>query len=175
MLYVSKSRTIALLVSLLPQVTIIMDHLCIGMAAMVQGFAESAVAGMHWRDRCVPSRQAQPGGILSSVIDLQWHAGRLFPNNAVDCAGRVVFSKKLESNVDNYRKDGNSNNNGGGGNWALTMIMLSKNGPILLLRHRLLWHSMLHLTFVASKLQVYKSAGHWRLMEVLMRMGFSFD
>ncbi len=83
----------------------------------------------------------------------------LFPNNAIDCAGRAVFAEELESNVDNYGEDGsNSNNNGGRGNRALTMFRSSENGSILRLRHRSLWDSMLHLNFFASKLQVWKSA-----------------
>ncbi len=114
-------------------------------------------------------------GYLALSVYLQWHIGRLFPNNAVDCAGRVVFAKELERNVYNYGDNGNNNTSGGRGNQVLTMIRLSKNGCILLLRHRLLWDSMQHSTFFASKLQVWKSAGCWRLMELLAQMGFSFN
>jgi cell division control protein 45 len=65
----------------------------------------------------------------------------------------------------------------------LTQIGLSENGRILfqdeykfmLLRHTSLWDSMLHSNFVASKMQVWKSAGRRRLMELLARMGFPLD
>jgi hypothetical protein len=72
-------------------------------------------------------------------------------------------------------ENGNSNNNRSGGNWALMMIRLTNHNRILLLRHRLLWDLMLHSTFVASKLQEWKSARHWHLMEVLVRIGYPFD
>jgi hypothetical protein len=65
-------------------------------------------------------------------VDLQWHIGRLFPNNAIHCAGKAVFAEELESNVDNYGEDGsNSNKYGGRSNQALTMFRLAKNGCIL--------------------------------------------
>ncbi len=86
-----------------------------------------------------------------------------------------MFTEELESNVDNYKEGGsNSNNNGGRGNWVLTMFTSSKNSRVLRLRHRLLWNSMLHLTFFASKLQVWKSASHWHLRKLLAKMGFPF-
>ncbi|KAL3817162.1 hypothetical protein ACHAXA_006162 [Cyclostephanos tholiformis] len=122
-------------------------------------------------------------GYSALSIDLRRHVGRLFPNDAIDRAERAVYAEELESNADNYGEDGNSYNSGGGGNRALTKIGLSENGRILfqdeykfmLLRHTSLWDSMLHSNFVASKLQVWKSAGRQRLMELLARMGFPLD
>ena len=38
-------------------------------------------------------------GYLALSVDLQWLVGRLFPNDAVNKAGRAVFSKELESYV----------------------------------------------------------------------------
>jgi hypothetical protein len=38
-------------------------------------------------------------GYLALSVDLQWLVGRLFPNDAVNKAGRAVFAKDLESNV----------------------------------------------------------------------------
>lgn len=111
-------------------------------------------------------------GYSALSVDLRRHVGRLFPNDAVDRAGRAVYAEELED-------DGG----GGGGGRALTMIGLSENGRILfqdeykfmLLRHTSLWDSMLHSNYVASKLQVWKSAGRRRLMELLAKMGFPLD
>ena len=45
----------------------------------------------------------------------------------------------------------------------------------MLLRHTSLWDSLLHSNFVASKLQVWKSSGRQKLMELLAKMGFPLD
>ena len=114
-------------------------------------------------------------GYSALSVDLRRHVGRLFPNDAVDRAGRAVYAEELE--------DDGGGGGGGGGGRALTMIGLSENGRILfqdeykfmLLRHTSLWDSMLHSNYVASKLQVWKSAGRRRLMELLAKMGFPLD
>ncbi len=121
-------------------------------------------------------------GYSALSVDLRRHVGRLFPNDAVDRVGRQVYAEDLEGSNggdNNYREDRND----GGGNRGLTQIGLSENGRILfqdeykfmLLRHTSLWDSMLHSNFVASKMQVWKSAGRRRLMELLARMGFPLD
>ncbi len=115
-------------------------------------------------------------GYSALAVDLKRHVGRLFPNDLVDRAGRAVYAEELEASL---------SNNGGGSNemrtW--TQIGLSENGRILfqdeykfmLLRHTSLWDSLLHSNFVASKLQVWKSSGKQKLMELLAKMGFPLD
>ena len=115
-------------------------------------------------------------GYSALAVDLKRHVGRLFPNDLVDRAGRAVYAEELEAS---------QSNNGGGSNelrtW--TQIGLSENGRILfqdeykfmLLRHTSLWDSLLHSNFVASKLQVWKSSGKQKLMELLAKMGFPLD
>ena len=112
-------------------------------------------------------------GYGALTVDLKRHVGRLFPNDLVDRAGRAVYAEDLDA-------DSSSNLNG---NAPITQIGLSENGRILsrpeykftLLRHTSLWDSMLHSGFVASRLQVWKSSGRQRLMELLARMGFPLD
>ena len=120
-------------------------------------------------------------GYSALAVDLKRHVGRLFPNDLVDRAGRAVYAEELEAS------SSLSNNNNGNVNsnelrtW--TQIGLSENGRILfqdeykfmLLRHTSLWDSLLHSNFVASKLQVWKSAGRQKLMELLAKMGFPLD
>mmetsp|Transcript_25260 Transcript_25260/g.45441 ORF Transcript_25260/g.45441 Transcript_25260/m.45441 type:complete len:894 (-) Transcript_25260:174-2855(-) len=112
-------------------------------------------------------------GYGAMTVDLKRHVGRLFPNELVDRVGRAVYAEELELPAEG----GSSSNN------ILTQIGLSENGRILsqseykfmLLRHTSLWDSLLHSNFVASKLQVWKSTGRQRLMELLARMGFPLD
>jgi hypothetical protein len=114
-------------------------------------------------------------GYSALAVDLKRHVGRLFPNDLVDRAGRAVYAEELEASL-----------SGGGHSNELrtwTQIGLSENGRILfqdeykfmLLRHTSLWDSLLHSSFVASKLQVWKSAGRQKLMELLAKMGFPLD
>ena len=114
-------------------------------------------------------------GYGALTVDLKRHVGRLFPNELVDRVGRAVYAEELEA------ESASVNDNGSGRAW--TQIGLSENGRILsqneykfmLLRHTSLWDSLLHSNFVASKLQVWKSSGRQRLMELLAKMGFPLD
>lgn len=113
-------------------------------------------------------------GYGALTVDLKRHVGRLFPNELVDRAGRAVYAEELDA--------GNGSLEAGSGR-AWTQIGLSENGRILsqaeykfmLLRHTSLWDSLLHSTFVASKLQVWNSTGSQRLMELLAKMGFPLE
>ncbi len=68
-------------------------------------------------------------GYSALSFHIQQHTGILFPNDAVNRTGRVVFAEELESNVDNYGEDcSNNNNNGGRGNRALMMFRSFENG-----------------------------------------------
>mmetsp|Transcript_7450 Transcript_7450/g.16893 ORF Transcript_7450/g.16893 Transcript_7450/m.16893 type:complete len:897 (-) Transcript_7450:182-2872(-) len=116
-------------------------------------------------------------GYGALTVDLKRHVGRLFPNELVDRAGRAVYAEELEA-------DGSGGLSGNAtGSRAWTQIGLSENGRILsqneykfmLLRHTSLWDSLLHSNFVASKLQIWKSSGRQRLMELLAKMGFPLD
>lgn len=115
-------------------------------------------------------------GYGAMAVDLKRHVGRLFPNELVDRVGRAVYAEELE--------EGSMNGGSGPDNRSWTQIGLSENGRILssrneykfmLLRHTSLWDSLLHSNFVASKLQVWKSSGRQRLMELLARMGFPLE
>ena len=112
-------------------------------------------------------------GYSALTMDLKNHVGRLFPNELVDRVGRAVYAEELEDGVNASGEVGR----------AWTQIGLSENGRILsqseykfmLLRHTSLWDSLLHSNFVASKLQVWKSSGRQRLMELLAKMGFPLE
>ena len=113
-------------------------------------------------------------GYGALTVDLKSHVGRLFPNELVDRVGRAVYAEELEAESASLNDNGSR---------AWTQIGLSENGRILsqneykfmLLRHTSLWDSLLHSNFVASKLQVWKSSGRQRLMELLAKMGFPLD
>ena len=113
-------------------------------------------------------------GYGALTVDLKRHVGRLFPNELVDRVGRAVYAEELEAESASLNDNGSR---------AWTQIGLSENGRILsqneykfmLLRHTSLWDSLLHSNFVASKLQVWKSSGRQRLMELLAKMGFPLD
>jgi cell division control protein 45 len=111
-------------------------------------------------------------GYSALCVDLKRHVGRLFPNEMVDRVGRAVYAEELEMSFN--QADAAA---------GMTQIGLSENGRILsqseykfmLLRHTSLWDSLLHSNFVASKLQVWKSEGRQKLMELLAKMGFPLE
>jgi cell division control protein 45 len=111
-------------------------------------------------------------GYSALCVDLKRHVGRLFPNEMVDRVGRAVYAEELEMSF-------NQADSAAG----MTQIGLSENGRILsqseykfmLLRHTSLWDSLLHSNFVASKLQVWKTEGRQKLMELLAKMGFPLE
>ena len=121
-------------------------------------------------------------GYSALTVDLKRHVGRLFPNELVDRAGRAVYAEDLERGFDTS-DDYTTGGGGGSGGGAMTQISLSENGRILsqpeykfmLLRHTTLWESIMHSSFVASKLQVWKATGRQKLMELLAKMGFPLD
>ncbi len=116
-------------------------------------------------------------GYSALCVDLKRHVGRLFPNEMVDRVGRAVYAEELED----FSYTNNQADAAGGG--GMTQIGLSENGRILsqseykfmLLRHTSLWDSLLHSNFVASKLQLWRTEGRQKLMELLAKMGFPLE
>ena len=108
-------------------------------------------------------------GYAAFALDLRRRVRRVYPDDAVERAGRALYAEDLEGD-----------NGVGGGAFGKTRVSLCENGRILihrselrlfLLRHTSLWDSLTLSPYACPRMGLWNRGGREDAREMMARMG----